>query len=121
MATVIAEDKNRRTFQGETLFKDAKKEFEIVGLKLQRVTQEVRELVKEEETIHFQMDGMKKDGGMCFWPPPIMHSTKPLDVGSRNFVIIKSCGYCHSWFHYDHIVVINFKHTFHLFCLSTML
>lgn len=103
------------------MFKEVEEEFEIVGFKLQRVKQEVGELVKEEETIHFQMHGMRKGGGMCFWPTPIMHSTKPLDDGSRNFVIIKSFVYCHSWFHYDDIAVINFKHTFHLFCLGSML
>jgi len=96
MAIIIAKDKNRRTFQGEVLFKEAKKEFEIIGLKLQSVTQEVGELVNEEETIHFQMDGMKKGGAMRFWPTPIMHLAKPLNGGSRNFVIIKSCGCCHS-------------------------
>jgi len=32
MATIIAKDKSRRTLQGEALFKEAKKEFEIVGL-----------------------------------------------------------------------------------------
>ncbi len=121
MVTIIVEAKNRRALQGEALFKEVEEEFEIVGFKLQKVTQEVGDLIKEEETIHFQMDGMKKGGGMCFWPTPIMHSTKPLDDGSRNFVIIKSCGYCHSWFHYDNIAIINFKHTFHPFCLGTML
>jgi hypothetical protein len=41
-------------------------------------------LVKEEKTIQFQIDGMKKGGGMCFWPTPIMHSAKPPDDGSKN-------------------------------------
>jgi hypothetical protein len=30
------------------------------------------------------MDEMKKCGGICFWPTPIMHSTKPPYDGSRN-------------------------------------
>ncbi len=34
MATIIAEDKSRRAFQGEALFKEAKEEFEIVGSEL---------------------------------------------------------------------------------------
>jgi hypothetical protein len=67
------------------------------------------------------MDRMKKDGGMGFWPTPIMHLTKPSNDGSRNFVIIKSCGYCHSWFHCDDIAITSCKHTFHLFCLGAML
>jgi hypothetical protein len=57
------------------------------------------------------MDGMKKDGGMCFWPTLIMHSAKPPNDGSRNFVIIKSCGYCHSQFHYNDIADTSCKHT----------
>jgi hypothetical protein len=64
------------------------------------------------------MDGMEKGGGMCFWPTPIMHSSKPLDDGSRNFFTIKSCGYCYIWFQYDDIAIINCKHTFHLFVLA---
>jgi hypothetical protein len=38
------------------------------------------------------MNGMKKGGGMCFWPTPIMHLAKPPYDGLNNFVIIKSCG-----------------------------
>jgi hypothetical protein len=41
-------------------------------------------LVKEEKNIQFQMDGMKKGGGMCLWPTPIMHLAKPLVDGPRN-------------------------------------
>jgi len=67
------------------------------------------------------MNGMKKGGGMCFWPPPIMHLAKPPDDGLNNFVIIKSCGCCHGWFHCDDIVVMSCKHTFHPFCFSVML
>jgi hypothetical protein len=32
MAIVIAEDRNRKAFHGEALFKEAEEEFEIVGL-----------------------------------------------------------------------------------------
>jgi hypothetical protein len=52
--------------QSEVLFKEVKEEFEIIGVELQRVTHEVGELVKEEKTIHFQIDAMKKGGGMSF-------------------------------------------------------
>jgi hypothetical protein len=55
---------------------------------------------------------------MCFQPLPIVHLKKPTDDGGKNVVIIKPCGYC---YHYYDIAITSHKHTFHLFCLQTML
>jgi hypothetical protein len=38
MAKIITEDKCKRAIQGEALFKEAKEEFEIIGLELQIFT-----------------------------------------------------------------------------------
>ncbi len=120
MAKIITEDKCKRAIQGEALFKEAKEEFEIIGLELQIFTQEVRELVKEEETIHSQIDAMKKGGGMSFQPSPIIHPTRLPNDGTRNYFIVKTCGYRHGWFHYTDIAIFSCKHSFHSFCLGTM-
>jgi hypothetical protein len=65
---------------------------------------------------------MKKEVGMCFWPKPIMHPTKPInDASARMFIIIKPCGFCNQSFQCHDIIVINYKHTFHLFFLGAML
>jgi hypothetical protein len=121
MAKIIAENKCKRAFQGEVLFKEVEEEFEIIGLKLQRVTHEVKELVKEEETIHSQIDAMKKGGCMSFWSSPIMHLARPTNDGTRNCFIMKTCGHCHGWFYCADIAISSCKHNFHLFCLSAML
>ncbi len=48
---MIAEDKKERALLGEVLFKDAKEDFEMVVLKLQKVIGEIDELVKEQNNI----------------------------------------------------------------------
>ncbi len=57
---MIAEDKKERALLGEVLFKDAKEDFEMVVLKLQKVIGEIDELVKEQNNIWFQLHAMKK-------------------------------------------------------------
>ncbi len=71
--------------------------FEIVSLKLERVIAKARELNMEEDNICSQLHAMKKRDGMFFSPKHIMHSEKHVDDGERNFIIIKSCGYCNQW------------------------
>ncbi len=48
---MMAGDKKERALLGEVLFKDAKEDFEMVVLKLQKVIGEIDELVKEQNNI----------------------------------------------------------------------
>jgi hypothetical protein len=117
---IRVKDKRKRALHGEALFKEVEIFFETVSLELERVIAKARELNMEEDNICSQLHTMKKGDGMFFSPKPIVHLEKPADDGERNFIIIKSCGYCNQWYHcYD--VVYSYKHTFHPWCLGAML
>jgi uncharacterized protein YqgQ len=48
---IIHWDFKRKAFQGETLFKEAEVDFEMMELELQRVMHDVDSLVKKEDNI----------------------------------------------------------------------
>lgn len=49
---------------GEALWQNADEEFEMLVLELQRVGREAKELVLEQGSIHYQLQAMKKGGGI---------------------------------------------------------
>jgi hypothetical protein len=118
---VITIDRSLGALQCEALFRTVDEEIEMIGLELLKVAQEGGELVKEENNVCSQVDAMKKGGGMCLWPKPILHLAKPTNDSARTFIIINACGYYNQWFHCDDIVVTSYRHTFHPFCFEAML
>jgi hypothetical protein len=102
---IRAKDKRKKALHGEALFKEVEIFFEMVSLELEKVIAKARELNMEEDNICSQLHAMKKGDGMFFSPKPIVHIMKPADDGERNFIIIKSCGYCNQWYHCYEIVV----------------
>jgi hypothetical protein len=72
--------------------------------------------LEREEVISVQVTKMKKNGGMSFWPTPILHPNRPPCDGP-NMIIIKGCGLCGQWYHCFDVVVTFCLHTYHLACL----
>jgi hypothetical protein len=56
---IIHRNLKRKAFQGEALFKEAKVDFEMMELELQRVMLDVDSLVKEKDNIRSQLQAMK--------------------------------------------------------------
>jgi hypothetical protein len=83
---------------------------------------DVEALVKEEDNIKSQLHEMKiRQGDICFQPLPIVHIEKHVDDGGKNVLIFKPCGNCNQCYHCYDIAITSYKHTFHPFCLGTML
>jgi hypothetical protein len=120
-AKTLGRDK-KRAFQGEALHKEVEVDYEMMELELQRILLDVEALVKEEDNILSQLHEMKtRQGGMCFYPLPIVHPKIPVNDGGKNVVIIKPCGYYNLCYHCCDIAITSCKHTFHPFCLGAML
>jgi hypothetical protein len=58
-AKIIHQDLKRKAFPSEALFKETKVDFEMMELELQKVMLDVDSLVKEEDSIRFQLQAMK--------------------------------------------------------------
>ncbi len=70
----------KKALQGKALHKEAKVDYEMMELKLQKVLLDVEALVKKEDNIRSQLHEMKtQQGGMCFRSLPIVHLEKPTD------------------------------------------
>jgi hypothetical protein len=77
-AKILNPDFFLKALQGKALHKEAKVDYEMMELKLQRVLLDVEALVKKEDNIQSQLHEMKtQQGGMCFQPLPIVHLEKP--------------------------------------------
>jgi hypothetical protein len=64
---------------------------------------------------------MKKENGISFWLQPFFHLDVPLEDSGHNVIVIKACGYYNQWYHCGDVALTSHKHTFHPFCLATML
>jgi hypothetical protein len=87
-------------------------EFEVVGIKLGTIAHEAIKLTKEENNIHSQLHAMRKEGGMCFWPSPIMHLGEFIVDGGKTFITTKPWGYCNQWYNCFDITIFNYKHMY---------
>ena len=63
---------------------------------------------------------MRKDGGLYWWPTPIVQLDKGSLEGGQNVLVIKTCGYCDCLFQFNDITVTSCRHVFYPFCLGVM-
>jgi hypothetical protein len=119
--TMIANDKNKSVVASETLYQEVNDECHLIQYELEKVLNNHQDLNRKKECIQNQIEIMKMGGGFSFWPNPILHSNQPKKEGGHNVIVIKPCGYCNKWYLAKDIVIISCEHTFHPFCLVTML
>lgn len=62
---------------------------------------------------------MEKDGGVSFWPKPILHHAVSIGGSKQiDMLTISTCGHCNRGFYCNDIAVTSCKHCFHPFCLA---
>ena len=118
ISLTMLEDKRKRAIQGENIFQDTEITMWKTESNLRAMKGEVEGAKSLMEAVKFQLQEMKKGGGVSLWPKPVLHPSSPSALDLPLQIDVTACAFCSRWYSCMDVVVAPCMHMFHPFCIA---